>query len=1130
MISKKNIPSSQKINFIVTPFIALLFGCFFYFISLQIDEKVLYSEGLDLWFEADIPRVFSNMTNRWISHYRTSVHPLYSLVSFHITHAFSHVLGLNLVDSVQVVMATLAALWAGLLFLVLRGMGCQLLDSIIFTVLGGVSAASIFWFSVPETYAWGSLTFLIALGFVLLTQKRHFAWYWYSLISAITFSMTITNWMAGLLVSLTQHPGLAKIQQSVSQFLKKPRFRVSALDIWSTWKGFLGVNTAALALIFVLAVVQRRIFPSAALNFLSQQEELGYIGMENSGGPLRALMSLLMHTIVMPQIMITAEGKNDPDWPLMLTQLSNPGSGSIWGAAAVGLWLGLLVLGIWSFFKVKGHAKLRFVLGFTLLGQIALHLIYGDETFLYSLHILPLLLLTVAFVSLTSFRPFGLALAGVLILLVGLNNFHQFQVATGYFQQYGPPRQAVRVEMQKRPSDPWPRGVGHVVLGSPGSYEEEKAYHEPGGSFSPAANSFGISLWVVDSSGNPLATSDGIPLASLRQELVEGKGAGIPGVLTETEFYQALWQSESNNQWHLKLNPATTDEQSIALLIRSVGPAGGPIDGLEWDGQRLMIKQNRSDLCTIARRNQDRVSQHPLLSDISHYSLADRCSEPNTEQLEWRLQVSPPPQFVAVGHEGENGWKTASAPNSRWEGEDGWGFARLDMEMADEITLTVERVNPKSMQLLTQTPTPFRLSLPDQQFMDSLAAQIAHLEMGLVENQPRPGEPLNYPLPWQRDGAYKIVALARAGQVDIAKQLALYFAEHDFFGGFGPEADAPGLSLWAIEQVAQQIQDPAFDQQVWPHVKRKAEWIERMLSTTESIHVPVSAPVIPSAELDSDVTLVADPSRDGLIVGRMDHHRPLLFVNAVSYRGLLDASELAGRLGYTPEQTRWQEQAAQLQQAWSRAFQGSEAQNERTYIASLWPTWIASNDLEPYQKQLASRREQRQSIKENSVYEPLWTYFDIAEAHQWLYLQETQPIWDTLEWFWQHQASPGLYTWWEGDGEENSSNFWKYIRGWIEPPHVTPHYWTASEMLLLQLDMLAYVDETSSTPEIVVAGGIPSQWFEQPMAVENLPIAGRFVSWYWDGEAFQVEIEGAPINVRLGSNIPAAMVLKQDAQ
>ena len=110
---------------------------------------------------------------------------------------------------------------------------------------------------------------------------------------------------------------------------------------------------------------------------------------------------------------------------------------------------------------------------------------------------------------------------------------------------------------------------------------------------------------------------------------------------------------------------------------------------------------------------------------------------------------------------------------------------------------------------------------------------------------------------------------------------------------------------------------------------------------------------------------------------------------------------------------------------------------------------------------------------------PLWTYFTLAEAHQWLFLNRPEQVWTTLQWFWQHQASRGLYTWWEGSGEENTSGRWEDVRGWVKPPYVTPHYWTAAEMLLLQLDMLAYTDLATPEPTVVIGAGIPTQWLKK---------------------------------------------------
>ena len=85
-----------------------------------------------------------------------------------------------------------------------------------------------------------------------------------------------------------------------------------------------------------------------------------------------------------------------------------------------------------------------------------------------------------------------------------------------------------------------------------------------------------------------------------------------------------------------------------------------------------------------------------------------------------------------------------------------------------------------------------RLTLPDSRFDASLNAQTWQILTALVGTETRPGDPINYPLQWLRDGAYEVVGLVRAGYVDLARELVKPFAERDFFGGFGAEADAPG--------------------------------------------------------------------------------------------------------------------------------------------------------------------------------------------------------------------------------------------------------------------------------------------------------------------------------------------------
>jgi len=250
-----------------------------------------------------------------------------------------------------------------------------------------------------------------------------------------------------------------------------------------------------------------------------------------------------------------------------------------------------------------------------------------------------------------------------------------------------------------------------------------------------------------------------------------------------------------------------------------------------------------------------------------------------------------------------------------------------------------------------------------------------------------------------------------------------------------------------------------------------------------------------------------------------------LFVNAVSYRGLLSAAELAGRLGKDADAQLWRDRAAELRQAWRKAFASSEADNERSYICGLYPTWVAS-DKDAFEKKLAPRRAKSHDQEDRLKDKPLWTYFTVAEAHQWLLLGQPDKAWADLRWFWDNQASPGLFTWWEGNGEENTFHRWEQARGWVAPPHVTPHYWTAAEMLLLQLDMLAYLDESGSEPTLVIGAGIPKEWLDMTMSVKGLSTRLGTVDWEWRNNSLSVRVRGEKRPVKLGPAFKSDTKLK----
>jgi hypothetical protein len=640
-------------------------------------------------------------------------------------------------------------------------------------------------------------------------------------------------------------------------------------------------------------------------------------------------------------------------------------------------------------------------------------------------------------------------------------------------------RQLVLEAMKQRPDDFWPRGQGHVVLAVPGSREEEKAYHEPGGSFSPAFATFGISLWVLDAQGRMVATSDSLALEQVAQRLVWPREHEPPGVQTETPYYLATWSGRGLGKWQLDLRLKAP--WLIMPVVRSVGPAGAPLQALDWDGKRLLVN--------------------------------DR----------WTVTLSAKVGNVELGPEGPLTGARTNATGLRWGSDNGWAFARLPLAGSQVWRILVQdqlAATPPALKC-AQVRSGLELRLPEPEFEACLEAQVAHLLMGLVNNETRPGEPNNYPLNWLRDGAYVIVALARAGRLETAKDLCQPFAQDDFFGGFGAEADGPGLALWALGEVSALAHESKFDQWAWPHIARKAQFIEELLAATGPVRKAYAGPIVPAHRKKPALDLVCDAAKDGLITGRMDWHRPVLFVNAVSYRGLLEAARAAERLEHGAEAQRWRAAAARLREAWNQGLKRPDLENERNYICGLYPAWVVS-DTNAFRQKLETFWNGSHDGQGRLKGVPLWTYFSVATAHQWLALGKAERVWNDLRWFWTHQASPGLFTWWEGNGEENNFGRWESLaRGWVKPLHVTPHYWTAAEVLLLQLEMLAYVDDSGEPPSLVIGAGLPAAWLDRPLSARGVGTRLGLVDWQWQAGKMTVRVHGPKCAVRLGAAFAA---------
>jgi hypothetical protein len=381
---------------------AVISGCFSFLLLQRLDPAILN----DTWFEADIPRVFDSMTSRTGNHYRTKVHPLFSLIAYPPVFGLKLVFGVSPRMAVNIVITAVAMLWISSFYLLLRLIRCHRLDAILFTLLMITSATAMCWTVVPETYIFGSLSILLALITTAISQRYEIPSWWYTAISSLTMSFTITNWMAGIFATFIKYH----------------------------WKRALQITVNAFCAVVILWGVQKYIFPTATF-FLGDKEEIEYVNNPHTGGPLHIMRSFFFHTMIIPQINISY--RYEPPVPILITQPSPIGSASTWGLIAVFVWIILLGLGLKSLFFLDQATQFRKVLALTLLGQFALHMLYGDETFLYSLHYGPLLVLVASLTTLTRDRIKALVLVVLLLITAGVNNAHQLGEATKLACIYG---------------------------------------------------------------------------------------------------------------------------------------------------------------------------------------------------------------------------------------------------------------------------------------------------------------------------------------------------------------------------------------------------------------------------------------------------------------------------------------------------------------------------------------------------------------------------------------------------------------------------------------------------------------------------------------------------------------------
>ena len=161
--------------------------------------------GNDVWFEGDLPMVADTILHRWSTHPRDAKHPLFPLLTTLPSYGL-RAIGLTGPQRLLAITAVAAAAWGGAVYLLLRLSTSSRRAAVVFAALTHVTAGAVFWLPTTETWVLDPSP----------CSRRSYSWPpsgvchvregWYVAASALSLSVTVSNWLAGIIAPLSTRP------------------------------------------------------------------------------------------------------------------------------------------------------------------------------------------------------------------------------------------------------------------------------------------------------------------------------------------------------------------------------------------------------------------------------------------------------------------------------------------------------------------------------------------------------------------------------------------------------------------------------------------------------------------------------------------------------------------------------------------------------------------------------------------------------------------------------------------------------------------------------------------------------------------------------------------------------------
>ncbi len=378
----------------------------------HVPESLYRVDSLSSWFQGDQSRLIESLkdrTSNW--HYRDSVHPLFSLLAFPPV-AILRGLGLSPLAAGLALIGATAFVSVVLLHQSLRHLGLSRTGAALGSLAFVSSATFMHWYGTVETFAMSGLTAILCI--YLFVRVKDVGIVSAVLGSAATLAMVTTNWMLGI--------ALVGMKFPLSRFLR--------------------YTIMALALCVAAAVAQKLIFPHANFFFYPSavMAESQYVALDESGRampPARVIETKPRAFFISAAVAPAPYADMSEHGQIIGNQDSAWSSYGIVGAVAVIAWLVMLLVSLVDLVASRRLTPILVGIIAFIVGQFALHLVYGELVFLYVADYFIALIVIASMGSAGRWKRIHIAASCCFILAGAITNADHFVQATQLVEQGG---------------------------------------------------------------------------------------------------------------------------------------------------------------------------------------------------------------------------------------------------------------------------------------------------------------------------------------------------------------------------------------------------------------------------------------------------------------------------------------------------------------------------------------------------------------------------------------------------------------------------------------------------------------------------------------------------------------------